>query len=72
MNNMYMNNPQMGINMGYPQQPYSNNPQSNAFGNPNIGYNNMQQPNYSYNPNANASQQNRAGNNQRGSGLDFF
>ena len=71
MNNMYMNNnPQMGMNIGYPQQQYNNYPQGNAYTNPNMGYN-MQQPNLNYN-NSNAPQQNKTANNQRGSALDFF
>ena len=74
MNNMYMNNPQMGMNMGYPQQQqqqYNNYPQANAYANQNVGYGMQQQPNYN-NYNANAPQQNKGGNNQRGSALDFF
>lgn len=73
MNNMYMNNPQMGMNMGYPQQQqqqYNNYPQANPYANPNVGYG-IQQPNFN-NYNANAPQQNKVGNNQRGSALDFF
>ncbi len=72
-NNMYMNNPQMGMNMGYPQQQqqqYNNYSQANAYANQNVGYG-IQQPNYN-NYNGNAPQQNKGGNNQRGSALDFF
>jgi len=68
MNNMHMNNPHMGMNMGYPQQQYNNYPH-NAYMNTNMGYN-MQQPNYNNNPNT--PQQIKANNNQRGSALDFF
>lgn len=69
MNNMYMNNPNMGMNMGHPQQQYYNYPQNNDYANSNMGYN-MQQPNYNYNPNN--VQQNKSNNDQRGSALDFF
>ncbi len=64
-NNMYMNNPQMPMNMNYPQQQFNNYP-NNAYPNPNMAYN-MQQPGFNQNP----PQQNM-GNNQRGSVLDFF